>query len=142
MISPHQCRAARGLLDWSQTDLAKEAGVARATIAAFEAEKRTPIANNLSAIRTAFEFSKIEFHHDDTGVGVFIKLPQIEAALTKDGEVAIIFVENDAEPVALSIEDAEKEMLRSKVENDMNRARAIQRSLHAAKALKHGRSEV
>ena len=36
-ISPAQCRAARGLLDWSQEDLARAAGLSRSTIKDFEA---------------------------------------------------------------------------------------------------------
>lgn len=36
-ILPAQCRAARGLLDWSQEDLAQAAGLSRSTIKDFEA---------------------------------------------------------------------------------------------------------
>jgi transcriptional regulator with XRE-family HTH domain len=36
-ICPAQCRAARGLLDWSQEDLAKAAGLSRSTVRDFEA---------------------------------------------------------------------------------------------------------
>jgi len=35
-LTPEQCRAARALLDWTQEDLAKEAGVSRSTIRDFE----------------------------------------------------------------------------------------------------------
>jgi transcriptional regulator with XRE-family HTH domain len=33
---PEQCRAARGLVGWTQTDLAERAGVSRSTIRDFE----------------------------------------------------------------------------------------------------------
>jgi len=58
-ISARQCRAARGLLGWSQDQLAEAANVARATIANFETGKSLPVANNLAAIRSAFEASGV-----------------------------------------------------------------------------------
>lgn len=36
ILCPSQCRAARGLLDWSQEDLASRAGVSRSTVRDFE----------------------------------------------------------------------------------------------------------
>ncbi|MCB5176456.1 MULTISPECIES: helix-turn-helix transcriptional regulator [Microvirga] len=36
LLSPEQCRAARGLLDWTQEELAGNAGVSRSTIRDFE----------------------------------------------------------------------------------------------------------
>ena len=35
-LSPEQCRAARGLLDWTQEELAENAKVSRSTIRDFE----------------------------------------------------------------------------------------------------------
>lgn len=35
-LSPEQCRAARGLLDWTQARLASRAGVSRSTVRDFE----------------------------------------------------------------------------------------------------------
>ncbi len=42
MLTPSQCRAARALIAWSQSDLCDAAKVGRATLANFEAEKSTP----------------------------------------------------------------------------------------------------
>ena len=60
-ISAAQLRAARGLLGWSQTDLAKNAKVGRATIADFESGKREPYSRTLDDLRTALEDEGVEF---------------------------------------------------------------------------------
>ncbi len=62
---PEQCRAARGWLDWSQDDLAKRAKVGLSTVKDFERRRRTPIANNLDAMRRALEAAGIEFTNGD-----------------------------------------------------------------------------
>ena len=62
-----QCRAARGLLNISQTDLAGLSGVSLRTITSFEAERRQMISANLNAVQTALERAGIEFI-GDTGV--------------------------------------------------------------------------
>ena len=36
-FEPAQCRAARGLLNWNQEELARQAGVSRSTVREFEA---------------------------------------------------------------------------------------------------------
>jgi ribosome-binding protein aMBF1 (putative translation factor) len=53
MLTPEQSRAARGWLDWSQEHLAKEANVSLSTVRDFEKGRRTPIANNIEAMRRA-----------------------------------------------------------------------------------------
>jgi DNA-binding XRE family transcriptional regulator len=54
-ITPAQLRGARALLALSQDDLAAASDVAKRTIAAFEAETRTPYARTLAALRAALE---------------------------------------------------------------------------------------
>lgn len=62
-------RAARGLLDWSQADLAREAKVGVSTIADFERGRRVPMGNNMAAIEAAFARAGIEFlNHGQPGV--------------------------------------------------------------------------
>ena len=52
-LTPAACRAARGLLDWSQTELARRAGVSRLTVAAFESGRRKLTPNNRAALARA-----------------------------------------------------------------------------------------
>jgi transcriptional regulator with XRE-family HTH domain len=71
-MSPEQSRAARGWLGWSQTELAKRAGVSLSTVRDFENAHRVPIANNLAAIRRAIEEAgiKLVFRDDGGAAGI------------------------------------------------------------------------
>ncbi|MDF1631417.1 helix-turn-helix domain-containing protein [Mycoplana sp. MJR14] len=62
-----QCRGARAMLGWSQTELAKAASVSRQTIADFERGAHIPISNNLASIVAAFEKAGIEFILENGG---------------------------------------------------------------------------
>lgn len=74
-ITSSQCRAARGLINWSQTTLSMEAGISRATLAEFEGGKRTPISNNLTAIQSALEKAGVVFIPENGGgPGVRLKM--------------------------------------------------------------------
>lgn len=66
-MTPKQSRAARALLNWSQGELAEASSVSLSTVRDFEKGRHMPIANNLAAIRKAFEQSKIMFF-GETGV--------------------------------------------------------------------------
>jgi transcriptional regulator with XRE-family HTH domain len=60
-VSPAQIRAARALLAWNQSELANRSKVAASTVADFERGKRSPVVNNLEAMRTALESGGITF---------------------------------------------------------------------------------
>lgn len=60
-IAPSQCRAARGLLKWSQPDLARHADVHVQTICAFENETGTPTKRTLQKLISAYENAGVEF---------------------------------------------------------------------------------
>ena len=64
-MTPEHCRAARGWLGWSQSELASAAGTGLSTVKDFEGGRRTPIANNLAAIRAALEREGIAFVEGD-----------------------------------------------------------------------------
>ena len=60
-LSPAQSRAARGLLDWSQSKLGEMSNLSESTIRDFEKGRRTPGPNNLAAIRSALESAGVIF---------------------------------------------------------------------------------
>lgn len=66
-ISPSQCRAARGLIDWTQKQLAEAASVGLSTVKAFESGASTPMVNNLKAMQSALENAGIQFIPENGG---------------------------------------------------------------------------
>jgi len=65
ILTPAQCRAARGILRWNQEKLAEAAQVGVATIRLFENEQTEPRRATLSAIRQALENANIEFTSEE-----------------------------------------------------------------------------
>ncbi len=61
MITIEQCRAARGLLNWTQGDLAEATGISKTSINNFERGLSDAKADTLASIRDAFERGGIEF---------------------------------------------------------------------------------
>lgn len=72
-MTPAQCRAARGLLDWTQQALADASQVGNATIRNFEAGRSTPQRATLTVLRQAFEAAGVEFIPENGG-GVGVRL--------------------------------------------------------------------
>lgn len=67
-LSPAQCRAARALLGWSQDQLSEASKVAKATIANFEAGKRSPYDRTLADVQRALDDAGILFLAADENV--------------------------------------------------------------------------
>jgi transcriptional regulator with XRE-family HTH domain len=67
MITAAQCRAARGLLAWSQQTLAREAGVGIVTVHQFETQISRPRRATRDVIRRAFERAGVEFINANGG---------------------------------------------------------------------------
>lgn len=61
MITVEQCRAARGLLGWTQADLAVASGLSKTAINNFEKDNSDIKQVSLAAIRRAFEKQGVEF---------------------------------------------------------------------------------
>jgi transcriptional regulator with XRE-family HTH domain len=74
-FTPAQCRAARGLLGWSQVQLAEASKVATKTIADFERESRTPYDRTLADVQRAFEAAGVEFTNGGQP-GVRMRMPK------------------------------------------------------------------
>jgi transcriptional regulator with XRE-family HTH domain len=51
----------RALLNWNQLQLARAANIGSATLKRFEVGLRTPIPNNMAAIRKVLEYAGIKF---------------------------------------------------------------------------------
>lgn len=85
------CRAARGLLGWSQIDLAAKSGISRATVAAFEVGTTTPAARTLRDFVVAFEAAGVVFidpvagaHQGAAGLKWGVDLPLRQASSSKE----------------------------------------------------------
>jgi len=68
IISASQSRAARGLLNWSQPDLAERCGVHVQTISSFEQDIGSPTKRTIQKITQTFEREGIEFSESGDGV--------------------------------------------------------------------------
>ena len=72
-VTAGQVRAARGLIGWSQEDLASRSKIGRATIADFESGKREPYQTTLLTIRAALESAGVIFV-EENGEGPGVRL--------------------------------------------------------------------
>ena len=72
-LTAAQCRAARGLVGWSQQQLATASKVAKPTIANFEAGKSTPYDRTAKDLVAALEAAGVEFTNGDDSLGVRLK---------------------------------------------------------------------
>ena len=66
-MTPDQCRAGRGWLDWSQSDLANASGVSLPTVQDYEKGRVVPVINDLAAIQFALDKAGIGFAFDVDG---------------------------------------------------------------------------
>jgi predicted transcriptional regulator len=77
MITRAQIRAARALIDWTQTDLARASGVSRVAIKNLERGATDPRLSTISNIQAAFDQAGVIFldagDTRDGGVGVRLK---------------------------------------------------------------------
>lgn len=76
MLTSAQCRAARGLLDWTQDALAEAAGVSRSTVRDFEAGRHELHMGTQRHIVSALEAAGVVLvPADDVGPGVRLRQP-------------------------------------------------------------------
>src|SRR4029453_18256437 len=74
VISSRQIRAARGLLGWTQEQLAQAAAISRSTLAAIEKDTGNPTLDIIARIRTVLESKQVEFLAQE---GVRLREPTI-----------------------------------------------------------------
>jgi transcriptional regulator with XRE-family HTH domain len=86
-MTPAQCRAARGLLNWNQDHLALAARVSVVTVRNFENDKSTPQRATLDVIQRALEAADIEFISENGG-GPGVRLRKPVAAPTEPTRVS------------------------------------------------------
>ena len=77
MVTSAQCRAARGLLDWSQQQLAESAGVGVVTVRQLEAGTHEPRRATLDVVRRSLEAAGVEFI-DENGGGPGVRLRHLQ----------------------------------------------------------------
>jgi transcriptional regulator with XRE-family HTH domain len=82
MITSAQCRAARGLVGWSQLQLAKNAGVGTVAIHQLESGTSQPRRATLEVVRRALEGAGVEFI-DENGGGPGVRLRKSTEAKPK-----------------------------------------------------------
>jgi transcriptional regulator with XRE-family HTH domain len=80
MITPSQCRAARGLIDWSQIELAEAARVGVVTVRQFEKGAAEPRNSTLEVLQRALESAGVEFIAENGG-GAGVRLRKGGAAI-------------------------------------------------------------
>ena len=125
-ISPSQCRAARGLLNWSQPELAKRCGMHKQTISNFEAERSTPSNTSLELMTRTLENGGIEFGLDNG-----VSLPDIKyVKLNQSGWLVELL-----DDVIFSLKDAEhKELLIYGGDNRVYTAEVVEKLREVRKA--------
>lgn len=67
MLTSAQCRAARGLLDWTQQDLADHAGVGIVTVRQLEAGSGDPRRATLDVVKRALQEAGVDFIEENGG---------------------------------------------------------------------------
>jgi DNA-binding XRE family transcriptional regulator len=74
-MTPAQCRAARALLDITQSQLAHAADLGLSTVVDFEKERRQVSEEAVKAIRIALERAGIEVMDENGGRGLRLRRP-------------------------------------------------------------------
>lgn len=73
LMLPNQCRAARGLLKWTQPRLAQESGVGLSTINRYENETRPPRKTAVIRLQSTFERAGVRFLFNEPAGGIGVR---------------------------------------------------------------------
>jgi transcriptional regulator with XRE-family HTH domain len=132
-FSPAQCRAARGLLDWSQQQLADAARVGVVTVRQFEGGASQPRNATLDVLQRALESAGVEFIAENGGGpgvrlnggtgGLTIKAMKYEVTPSHDGQTEGIRDRMAKEDTSKTPEKGMEMLRRGRAENELRRAR-------------------
>lgn len=70
ILTPAQCRAARGLLDWGQSDLAAAAKLSTRAVSEYERGRGQPRVDTVARLAAALDAAGIDLLFDPDGVRV------------------------------------------------------------------------
>lgn len=73
-ITAAQCRGARGMLGWSQKELAERAGISARALFNFENGNTTPYPKTMTDLLACFEAAGVEFIETDGRIGATIRV--------------------------------------------------------------------
>jgi transcriptional regulator with XRE-family HTH domain len=79
-ISPAQCRAARGLLNLTQPDLAVAAGIGLSTVVDFERSRRAVSPDAIHKMSEALEKKGVDFISERSGGGAGVRFRKRQKA--------------------------------------------------------------
>lgn len=77
-MSPEQCRAARGLLKWTQPRLAAASGIGLSTINRYENETRPPRGEAIIKLQKTLEAEGVEFIFANRSGGQGVRLIRVK----------------------------------------------------------------
>ncbi len=81
-MTPAQCRAARALLQWSQEDLARKAGINAVTLRNYENERTMAQRASFAVVRQAFETAGVDLTEQGHGIGPGVAVRDIISPAT------------------------------------------------------------
>lgn len=85
-MTPKQIKAARILIDWKQSDLAKAAGLSKTAVTRIESGYVLPRQNSINAIRDALEAKGVEFI-DTHGVQIRSEIFEVKSAIGTESHI-------------------------------------------------------
>ncbi|MDH6265922.1 DNA-binding XRE family transcriptional regulator [Rhizobium sp. SG_E_25_P2] len=74
LLTPALCRGARGMLDWTQADLAERAQVSRSTIRDFEGGRHDLHRATEAQLRQAFEQEGVSLRSDEREMRILLTI--------------------------------------------------------------------
>ncbi len=81
-MTPAQCRAARALLQWSQEDLARKAGINPVTLRNYENKKSSAQRASFAVMRQALETAGVDLTEQGHGIGPGVAVRDIISPAT------------------------------------------------------------